>query len=174
MVDENWYGGREPGEIDYVRRVFPGPSSYVKIKTFLDPDFQATVPGYFPAKTGPVSFSEKADAENVVANIQLAKANQLLPYPLSITKLHRHTLGATSPTKDLVSFLLHSSPTNWLSWGTPSALMLSSSVSLTTHVSALFRSVSESSYQTTKLGLWCRQLAKVWWSYTELTWQTRV
>ncbi|KAH9007989.1 hypothetical protein EDB83DRAFT_2323490 [Lactarius deliciosus] len=79
MVDENWYGGREPGEVDSVRRVFP--SSYVKIKTFLDPDFQAAVPGCFPAKIGPMSFSEKADAENVVANIQLDESEPAPPLP---------------------------------------------------------------------------------------------
>ncbi|KAH9167534.1 hypothetical protein EDB89DRAFT_1997199 [Lactarius sanguifluus] len=78
MVDENWYRGREPGGVD-IQRVFP--SSYVGIKTFLDPDFQAAVPGYFPAKIGPMSLSEKADAENVVANIQLDESEPAPPLP---------------------------------------------------------------------------------------------
>ncbi|KAI9447001.1 hypothetical protein BJY52DRAFT_391703 [Lactarius psammicola] len=77
MKDENWYGGRVPGsgENGYF------PSSYVKIKRYLNPNFQAAPPGYFPAKSGNVPFSERADAESVVSDIQLDECEPTPPLP---------------------------------------------------------------------------------------------
>ncbi|KAH8981878.1 hypothetical protein EDB92DRAFT_1896123 [Lactarius akahatsu] len=82
MVDENWYGGREPGLNDIVR-VFP--SSHVKIKTYLDPRFQAAQPGYFRGlELGPGMScidSEKTDAESIAANVQLDESEPTPPLP---------------------------------------------------------------------------------------------
>ncbi|KAI9443564.1 hypothetical protein H4582DRAFT_1925739 [Lactarius indigo] len=78
MVDENWYGGREPGLADHVR-VFP--SSYVKIETYLSPRFQAAKPGYFSGLELGMSPTEKADSESIVTNIQPDESEPTPPLP---------------------------------------------------------------------------------------------
>ncbi|KAI9447275.1 hypothetical protein BJY52DRAFT_1216311 [Lactarius psammicola] len=77
MRDENWYRGHMPGSME------DGwfPSSYVKIKKYLGPDFQAAPPGYFPMKWGNMPFSERADAESVVSDIQLDESEPNPPLP---------------------------------------------------------------------------------------------
>src|SRR6266702_2566015 len=100
MVDENWYRGyvlRLDGEWEW--GVFP--SSYVKIRMYvkqyrvvdynylhvvaryLDPDFQAATPGYFPARDGTNLRlpSEMVDVEGTVTDIRLDESEPTPPLP---------------------------------------------------------------------------------------------
>ncbi len=99
---------------------------------------------------------EKADVERVLTNVQLDESEPTPPLPAFNHETAPSYLKCDIADQGSSFVSITFTPTNWLSRGMRSASMLSSSVSLTIHAFALLRSVSESSYQTTKLGVWSR------------------